>query len=66
MSDFLTGVPIEDKYKVDIQSFETLQNLYNKITTNNKDYLPQFYNATCNIINKNYSNRVLDPDELPF
>lgn len=66
VSNFLLGVPIDDKYKVDIQCFEALQNLYKKIKTNYKDYLPQFYNAACSIINRNYSNRVIEMDNLPF
>jgi len=47
-------------HSVNIKQYEALLKLYNKIKTSYNDYLPQFFQVICNMINRYYK------EPLPF
>lgn len=66
---FETHVPVsmffkelikQDFHKIEIEKFETLNNLYKKIKISYPEYLKQFLQVTCSIINEQ------TPSYLPF
>ena len=58
---------IENSFPVPFNVLQGALTLYEEININFKDYLPQFFSASANIFNKNFTEpQLVNDDDLPF
>ena len=65
-SSLFSGIYVfKDEYYIPRDDIESLKNLYDKIRSNYKQVLPQFYKVVTELINRNYDSNDF-PEDIPF
>lgn len=65
-SSLFSGIYVfKDEYYIPRDDIESLKKLYDKIRSNYKQVLPQFYKVVTELINRNYDSNDF-PEDIPF